>query len=253
MPHGPFEDYMEIPLVTRVYITAVCLTSLACQLNLVSAFHLHFNWDLIWRGRQYWRLMTSFLYFGNFSLDFLFHLFFLVRYSRALEEGSFRNRTADYFWMLFLGAISIIIITPWTTARSAIPFLSSPLTFFLVYVWSRRNTAITMSFLGLFTFTAPYLPWVLLGFTVLMHNVWPSGDLIGMAVGHLYYFLEDVYPRMEGRENHRPLATPELVKRLFDDVLRDRDDAHLPPMAGGDGGRNHDAVGNEPRNDAGPM
>jgi Derlin-2/3 len=33
-----------------------------------------------------------------------------------------------------------------------------------VYVWSRRNTNVTMSFLGLFNFTAPYLPWVILGF-----------------------------------------------------------------------------------------
>ena len=29
-----------------------------------------------------------------------------------------------------------------------------------VYVWSKRNPHVHMSFLGLFTFTAPYLPWV---------------------------------------------------------------------------------------------
>ncbi|KAJ3048008.1 hypothetical protein HK102_012786, partial [Quaeritorhiza haematococci] len=92
----------------------------------------------------------------------------------------------------------MVVITPILTSRSSIPFLSSPLTFMLVYVWSRRNPYIRMNFLGLFTFTAPYLPWVLLGFTVLLNNVWPTGDLLGMAVGHVYYFLEDVYPRMEG-------------------------------------------------------
>jgi Derlin-2/3 len=30
--------------------------------------------------------------------------------------------------------------------------------------------------------------------------------------GHIYYFLEDVYPRMTGR---RPLKTPALIKFLF--------------------------------------
>ncbi|TPX37557.1 hypothetical protein SmJEL517_g00455 [Synchytrium microbalum] len=162
-------------------------------------------------------------------------MFFLLRYSRALEEGSFRNRTADYVWMLLLGAISIVIITPFTTPRASIPFLSSPLTFFLVYVWSRRNPAVNMSFLGLFTFTAPYLPWVLLAFTVLLHNVWPSGDLIGMAVGHAYYFLEDVFPRMEGHLDHRPLATPWILKRVFGDLMRDRADPTLPEANGGVG------------------
>lgn len=50
-----------------------------------------------------------------------------------------------------------------------------------------------MSFLGLFSFTAGYLPWVLLGFSLLLgHNI--QADLIGIACGHVYYFLEDVYP-----------------------------------------------------------
>ncbi|XP_061341010.1 derlin-2.2-like isoform X2 [Gastrolobium bilobum] len=30
----------------------------------------------------------------------------------------------------------------------------------MVYVWSKRNPFIHMSFLGLFTFTAAYLPWL---------------------------------------------------------------------------------------------
>jgi len=35
------------------------------------------------------------------------------------------------------------------------------LSYFLqVYVWSKQNPFIHMSFLGLFTFTAAYLPWV---------------------------------------------------------------------------------------------
>jgi Derlin-2/3 len=35
-----------------------------------------------------------------------------------------------------------------------------------------------------------------------------------MIAGHLYYFLEDVYPRMTGR---RPLKTPPFIKALFAD------------------------------------
>lgn len=31
--------------------------------------------------------MTNFLFFGTFGIDFLFHLFFLYRYARSLEEG----------------------------------------------------------------------------------------------------------------------------------------------------------------------
>ena len=42
--------------------------------------------------------------FGNAAgLDFVFHMFFLIKYSKSLEEGSFRGRSADFLWMLLIG------------------------------------------------------------------------------------------------------------------------------------------------------
>ena len=38
------------------------------------------------------------------------------RYCRALEEGSFRGRSGDFFWMLFLGSLMMLLIAvllPW--------------------------------------------------------------------------------------------------------------------------------------------
>lgn len=91
-----------------------------------------------------------------------------------------------------------------------------------------------MNFLGIFTFNAPYLPWVLLGFTVLLNNQWPSGDLLGLVIGHVYYFLEDVYPRMQGSGGQRFLSTPGVLKRLFDDLERDALDPTLPDAVVGE-------------------
>ena len=34
----------------------------------------------------------------------MFHMFFLVKYAKSLEEGSFRGRSADFLWMLLFGA-----------------------------------------------------------------------------------------------------------------------------------------------------
>jgi len=57
-------------------------------------------------------------------------------------------------------------------------------------------------------FQAPYLPWVLLGFSVLLGNaIWV--DLVGMAVGHTYYFVEDVFPNQRG--GFRLLNTPQVL------------------------------------------
>ena len=64
-----------------------------------------------------------------------------------------------------------------------------------------------MSFLGLFTFTAPYLPWVILGFGLMLGQS-PVFDLLGILIGHIYYYLEDVLPQLIGR---RVLITPTVV------------------------------------------
>ena len=175
------------------------------------------------------RAVVSRLTQTNPGLDFLFHMFFLTRYCRLLEEGSFRGRTADFLYMLLFGPLPSIrsplrfALSPTLTRTHAgaallsciapwvhIQFLGSSLTFMMVYVWGRRNSAVNMSFLGLFNFSAPYLPWVLLAFSWVLGSS-PLVDLLGIGAGHVYYLLSDVYPLMTGR---RPLATPALVRAL---------------------------------------
>ncbi len=185
------------------------------------------------------------------GLDFVFHMFFLLKYCKSLEEGSFRGRSADFLWMLMLGGALLTAIAPFVHVQ----FLGSSLTFMMVYVWGRRHQYVNLSFLGIFNFTAPYLPWVLLAFSLMLGSS-PVVDLMGMAAGrgrwdgrgarrsanlptvvaavyfcnkcslvvarnsspshspsgHVYYFLEDVYPRMTHR---RPLKTPGFVRALF--------------------------------------
>jgi len=228
MPFPLEQWYLEIPIVTRVYLTLVALTSFACTLDIIKPIQLYFNWNLILHNYEFWRLITSFLYFGNFSIDFIFHMFFISRYSRMLEEGSFRGRTADYFWMIMLGVVAFIIVIPIFTARSQFLFLSTPLTFMLVYIWSRRNPQVRMSFLGILNFNAPYLPWVLLGFTILLNNIWPAGDILGLIIGHIYYFLEDIYPKLFNLPmTYHMLGAPKFVKKIFDYLMRDTQDANI--------------------------
>ncbi|KAK1304990.1 Derlin-2.2 [Acorus calamus] len=216
------EWYKQTPIITRSYLTAAVATTIGCSLDIISPYHLYLNPSLVVKQYEIWRLITNFLFFGKMDLDFLFHMFFLARYCKLLEENSFRGRAADFFYMLLFGATvltGIVLVggmIPYVSASFAkIFFLSNSLTFMMVYVWSKQNPFIHMSFLGLFTFSAAYLPWVLLGFSILVGtSTWV--DLLGMIAGHAYYFLEDVYPQMTGR---RLLKTPAFIKQLFADDL----------------------------------
>jgi len=208
------EWFFAVPPITRTYVTGAILVTASCSLELVSPFSLYFNMRLVFLKLQLWRLFTNFFFFGALGIDFLFHMFFLARYCRLLEEGSFRGRTCDFALMLLFGGALMCLASAFISAP---PFLGSSLAFMMVYVWARRNDDVRMSFLGLFTFRAPFLPWVLLGFSVMLGNS-SSVDLIGIAAGHLYFFLDDVLPTTRGGRGCRPLRSPAWLLRVVSSV-----------------------------------
>ncbi|KAF1760376.1 hypothetical protein GCK72_008625 [Caenorhabditis remanei] len=200
----------EMPPVTRFYTGACVLLTTAVHLEFVTPFHLYFNWELIVRKYQFWRLITSFCFFGSFGFSFLFNMIFTYRYCMMLEEGSFRGRRADFVYMFLFGGVLMIL----SGIFVQVLFLGQAFTIMLVYIWSRRNPNIQMNFFGVLTFTAPYLPWVLLLFSLLLGNN-AVVDFMGIACGHIYFFLEDVFPFQE--HGRRFLKTPQWLCYLFDE------------------------------------
>ncbi|XP_041096842.1 derlin-2-like, partial [Polyodon spathula] len=160
------QEYLQIPLVTRAYTTACVITTAAVQLELITPFQLYFNPDLIFKNYQVWRLITNFLFFGPVGFNFLFNMIFLYRYCRMLEEGSFRGRTADFVFMFLFSGLLMTVFGMFVS----LVFLGQAFTIMLVYVWSRRNPSVRMNFFGLLNFQAPFLPWVLMGFSLLLGN-----------------------------------------------------------------------------------
>ncbi|KAJ3119309.1 Derlin-2 [Physocladia obscura] len=233
----PLEEWWyEMPIITRTYVTLALATTLACQLDLVQPYLLHFSYDLVFRGGQYWRLLTSFLYFGSLSIDFVFHMFFLVRYLRTLEEGYFRGRTVDFAWMLLLEMASIIVCAQskvydyvLTQNNSSDPHanilpkikldsiskLSAHIHPHLPLVAKEPTSAITF-FWALCDKRCLFAMGVSWIFTDITRR-----DLVGLLVGHVYYFLDDVWPRgggtvVGGRRVERPriVRAPEFVKTI---------------------------------------
>jgi len=87
--------YMDIPVVSRMYLTGAFLTTAACAVDIITPYSLYFSWDLIKAG-QVWRLLTSYLFFGVFSVDFLFHMYFLV--SNSVKEGRAFSQNGVETW-----------------------------------------------------------------------------------------------------------------------------------------------------------
>ncbi|XP_008960337.1 derlin-3 isoform X1 [Pan paniscus] len=163
---GLAAEFLQVPAVTRAYTAACVLTTAAVQLELLSPFQLYFNPYLVFRKFQVWRLVTNFLFFGPLGFSFFFNMLFVFRYCRMLEEGSFRGRTADFVFMFLFGGVLMTLLG----LLGSLFFLGQALMAMLVYVWSRRSPRVRVNFFGLLTFQAPFLPWALMGFSLLLGN-----------------------------------------------------------------------------------
>jgi Derlin-2/3 len=126
-----------------------------------------------------------------------------------LEQHTFAGRTADFAWMMMLGALALLPL-PLIVPSLGLPFYAGSLVFALLYLWSRENPDANTSIMGMVKMKAFYLPWGMMALEALMGgSVVP--DLLGVVVGHLYYFLTVLQPRAGGP---RLVKTPNFVSRL---------------------------------------
>ncbi|GAA6040264.1 hypothetical protein JCM8097_009394 [Rhodosporidiobolus ruineniae] len=220
---------IDIPPITKAYLIGAVGTSVAVQCNFVTPLQLYFTWRSAIDNGQVWRIVTCFLYWGPLSLDFFFHLFFFMRYSKMLEESAFHGRRADYVWLLLVSCTLLLILSP----LSPTPFLSSPLSFTLVYLWSRLNPLVRLSLFGIITITAPYLPYALCLFSWALSSGGPVGggekgwglgvivsDLMGIAAGHWWYFWTEIWKRERASGGRNWLETPRILVKLLDPPSR---------------------------------
>ncbi|KAJ2810593.1 hypothetical protein FBU31_007957, partial [Coemansia sp. 'formosensis'] len=179
-----------------------------------------YNYEYAITRGQYWRVVTTFLYMGKFSLEWLLNMYFIIQYCRDLEEGSFLNRPADFAWLLILMCVTLLVVAPYL----GFVYLGSLLVSALTYLWSRFYSYMLINFMGLFTVSAAYFPWVMLAFSAVVESRWPRGELAAIGVGHVFWFLSEEWPRHAESGGSRPLRAPKVLCRLLrQDVDEDAD------------------------------
>lgn len=87
-----------------------------------------------------------------------------------------------------------------------------PMVLSVLYVWCQLNKDDIVNFWFGTRFKAMYLPWVLLAFNMIIAG---GGimELVGIIVGHLYFFLMFKYPQELG--GPALLQTPSILKEWF--------------------------------------
>ena len=203
--------FNESPKITKILIISSFSISILVWTGLITTLDIYLNFALIIKKFQVWRIITTFLYFGKFNLNLILNMYIFFRDSKILEKKIFQGISADYLYFIFFCMIFLLILSPFTQSI----FLSSSLNFAMMYYWGRKSKTTNVEFMGVFSFRAPYLSIFYLLISFLLG--YDYQELIyGIFVGHFYFFLKEILPRIKGVKGVQLLETPKFVKKLCD-------------------------------------
>lgn len=213
-PQTPQDWFKSLPLVTQYWFGATLLVTLSVNFQIISPYRIVFDWVALKGNLELWRLLTPFCYAGPFDFGTLIGCYMLVTFSKQYEKtGPFNTGagggTADYIFCMMIGTIGILISYPFL-ALLIPPVFSRNLTYYVLYLWSKRNPTANANIWG-FPIKAIYLPFAYLAMSVFMGQGYMD-MLHGMAIGHIYYFLVDVFPVVYGKDI---LKTPTFLVETF--------------------------------------
>eukprot|EP00913_Durusdinium_trenchii_P011924 g11201.t1 len=196
MENTPEQWYKNLPILTRIALTAFFVTTVFVQLGFLDPMLIALNWPMVINKLQVWRLLTPVSFFGTFSFQFLFQMYFFSSFSSKLEQNQAFSQPGDYLFFLLLQILLLDVISLALAWPAGFPFLGPSLVFAILYYWSRREPYAKLSFFS-FSIQGYQFPFALLFFQLLIGgNIWM--DLLGLASGHIYYFLAEVVPQEYG-------------------------------------------------------
>ena len=195
---------LKTPPITRYFILSSAVITV-----LSSAFNgnrwprfLHFEWTPFLFQFQWWRVVTAFLFFGQLDIFYPLTMQFVWQHMGQLERLSSKN-PEDFVVMTVFGALALILLYP--LLGISMKMVGHNLATFYVYIWARTFEGSDVNFMDFFTLKAEMMPWFFCLQTFLLEQEVPLADLIGIVVGHIYYYLR----------NKGLLTVPAVVQEWF--------------------------------------
>lgn len=208
--------FRSLPIITQYWLGATIVLTLAGNFGMIDVVMYAWSWDRVKDKFELWRALTSFCYAGGFSFPTLITIYMLYSMSLQYEKGPFNTGagggTADYLFSLMFAVAMMLVTFPLMRMMGLplMPWFCRNLVFFTMYVWSKRNPTAQANIYGI-PIPGVWLPFAYLAFSVFVGASY--FDLIhGMIIGHIYYFLADVVPQVQGRAI---LVTPKFLIDTF--------------------------------------
>lgn len=216
--NSPEDFFNQFTPVAKYWLIGALGSAACVSLGGVPPTDLMYYFPFIWEKFQIWRFLTTFLFFGKFSFGFIFKIMMLVSFCWGYERDPFptnpengtMGRSGDFVFMLLFGATILFVVGYF----ASIFFLSDPLLYMVMYLWSKRHPDETVSLLFGIKVRGLYLPFAIGALSLVMGNMAAvSGVIIGSLVGHVYYFATQLLHATYGKAY---INCPEWLYNLMD-------------------------------------
>jgi len=208
--------FNTLPYFTRYWFGGTMGLSLLGRMGIIPARLLILTADQFLNKFEIWRPITALFFYPitpQTGFHFLINLYFLVNYSKLLETGVYGPRPADYaFLLLFAFVVSTI-----SALFMDVMVLMDPMVMCVLYIYCQLNKDVIVNFWFGTQFRAMYLPWVLFGFNLIISGGGLT-ELMGILVGHLYFFLKFQYAQDYAGQDL--LSTPTFLESWFPGARR---------------------------------
>jgi Derlin-2/3 len=74
--------FNESPKITKILVLSSFGISVLVWSGLINTLDIYLNFYLIFHKYEIWRILTTFLYFGEFNLNLILHMFIFFRDSK---------------------------------------------------------------------------------------------------------------------------------------------------------------------------
>lgn len=202
----------DIPPVTRTLVLSTFVCTIGAGFGILPDHWFGLSWPHIIGRFQFWRIFSSFVHLGRLGFGFLVNMYFLFHYSKQLENGVFLNRIANYCWMLAI----VMAVTLCFSVFIPIYAAGSAFVMAILHLWGRNSPTITVRMYGFISIPAKYLSVAIIGIDLILTGGIDRTAVVGLVAGHLYYFLDSVFPTMPSGK--QLISTPPAFERLVEQV-----------------------------------
>jgi len=203
--------YRGIPQISRYWFTASVALPLAGKIGVVTPVQMIMNFYLVFYKFHFWRPFTALFYYPitpQTGFHYLMNLYFLYSYSTQLESDFYQGRPAEYlFALMFMWLCSVVL-----SCVLEIALLMDIMVMAVLYLWCANNKDVIVRFWFGTQFKAMYLPWILFLFNLVIRGG-GMDQLMGILVGHVYFFLMFKYPQDFG--GAQLIRTPQILYKWF--------------------------------------